>query len=107
MNAEAKSKPNRARRVLRTAAERSALIEQYKSSGLSKTAFCRDKSVHPVTLSQWMKNREPARGFAQVELPPRASAPIEIALSNGVCVRLRPFGKPGDLAELVRRIAGC
>lgn len=54
-----------------------------------------------------MKNREPARGFAQVELPLHASVPIDIALGNGVCVRLRPFGEPGELAELVRRIAGC
>jgi transposase-like protein len=73
------------------------LIAQQRLSDQPIAAFCRDHGVSQPSFFSWRKrlrlhSGQPASPFVPVELssPLAQSAPIEIVLSCGTCVRIRP-----------------
>lgn len=95
----------------RSAQEQCELIEAYRSSGLSKSAFCRRQNIHLPTFCGWLK-KMPA--FAEVSLPaegpgvaPRSGARMHIDLPHGLCVHIHDVSSLKELAPFIREILAC
>lgn len=91
---------------LRGAARLTAIgevVSQWRASGTSRAAFCREVGIAPVTLGRWIGRLEAANGeqgtgpvFVELDAPRRRAAePFEIVLSSGSIVRV-PAGFAGD-----------
>ena len=70
------------------------LIREHQQSGLSVSAFCRDRGFSDQALYYWRKRlsgREPVR-FALVaaDTAPTDAAPIELLLVSGDRLRIAP-----------------
>lgn len=112
------SKNTGRRRTRRTPEQRQAIIRQYRASGLGRAAFCRRYQVNLATFCHWM-NAQPGakrRGstatkskmkFAEVQVALSGTAPVEIVLASGVCIRLRDLSRPEKLAEFLRELTRC
>jgi transposase-like protein len=96
------------RRVIRrySAEDRKRLIDEFRNSGLTAQAFCKQVGIHPTTLSGWMRRAAAAStGFAEVTVSMPTAAPIEVDLPNGVRIRVRTTGDVSRTAELIRAVA--
>jgi hypothetical protein len=68
------------RRVRRSLADIEQIVAQYRASGLSQAAFCRDRGLSPATLAHYVKRyAAPASdsstpAFVAVHLAPAPSA---------------------------------
>ena len=51
--------------------------------------------------------KKKAPRFTEMVLLGGVSAPIEIELPKGVCIRLRDVGTWKELAEFIREVTGC
>jgi transposase-like protein len=108
MNAE---QPTKGRRVCRrySAEDRSRLIAEHASSGLSKKGFCAQRGINLGTFTGW-RNLPPAKkqtsGFTEVDMSAALPAAVEILLPNGVRIGIRHQGKQDALVALVRGVAG-
>lgn len=90
--------------------ERRELIEEFKTSGLTQAAFCRDWNINPKTLARWLKieREETDISFCEVEFsadPPEADD-LTICLPNGVQVILK-CALCKQLGTVLREAAGC
>ena len=106
-------------RVLRTREQRQELIRGYRSSGLSKAEYCRQQDVNLATFCQWMNGRSMTKRrrlalttksevkFAEAQVGLGATAPVEIALASGVCIRLRDLSRWKELVEFLRELTRC
>jgi hypothetical protein len=94
--------------VRRTAAEREALINEYRASGLGRKDFAKQHGIAPNTFSYWLKAMDavPAR-FAEVKVSRPIQMPVEVELKNGVRIRLCCNDKLIGLAELLREASRC
>ncbi len=103
-----KQRTDKRGRVLRGAEDRRKLVEAFKRSGLSQSAFCRFQGLHITTFSAWVRQSGKRKAaFAEVAMPVRAEGLIEVELPNGARVRLPGCGDPEQTAALIRRVAGC
>jgi transposase-like protein len=103
-----KQRTDKRGRVLRGAEDRRKLVEAFKRSGLSQSAFCRAQGLHNTTFSAWVRQSgEREKRFAEVTVPIGTAASIEVELPNGARVRLPGGGDPEQTATLIRRVAGC
>lgn len=105
-------RPVQRRRVARrySAAEREQLIQEQAQSGQTKKAFCQDRALSLHTFYGWAKKRQGVKralAFAEVQVAAPAQADVELLLPNGIRVGLRHQGTRGDLAGLIREVAGC
>jgi hypothetical protein len=91
-------------RTQRTRAQKKALVEQFHTSGLTKTAFCKQNGIATSCLSRWQKGLAvecPADAFVDITAPVRAAAAprpephdppawqVELELGAGVILRVR------------------
>ena len=113
------SNKQRRGRVLRTREQRQDLIRGYRASGLSKAEYCREQDVNLATFSHWMNGRPTGKRrrsasttksdvkFAEVQVARGATAPVEIALASGVCIRLRDLSRWKERVEFLRELNRC
>lgn len=94
--------------VRRTAAEREALITEFKASGLTRKEFAKQHGIPENTFIYWLRPKSviPA-GFAEVKITAPVRMPLEVELKNGVRIRLCCTDKRIGLAELLREVSRC
>lgn len=99
--------------VRRSAQERRELIEAYRTSGLSRSAFCLRQDLPLPTFCGWLKKR-PA--FTEVSLPadkpafgtvPPPTARLQIELPRGLCVQVYDVNTLEKLAPFIREVCSC
>ena len=78
----------------RTKAEWIAILDRFRSSGLTRMEFCRREGVPLSSLQRWQRRlgSEVSEGFVELAPGPTpATSPweLEIALPNGVQLRFR------------------
>lgn len=94
-----------------TADERRELIDEFRSSGLTQAAFCREWQINPNTFCGWLradqKNMAPV-SFCEVQVPAAAgsSRPIVVEFSGGTQVRI-PCESAGSFSATLREVAAC
>jgi transposase-like protein len=93
-----------------SADDRRELIAEFRSSGLTQAAFCRQWELNPTTFSGWLRtDREqtPPVTFCEVQVPAAVlSRPIVIELSGGVQVRI-PCESAGSFSSTLKEVAAC
>ena len=108
MNTEERT---RKRRVLvrRSAEDREQLIQEYEASGLTRRKFCAKRKINLMTFHGWFKKQAspPAAQFREMALPVGGTAPIEIELPKGVCIRLRDPSALREVAAFIREVNAC
>jgi hypothetical protein len=81
------------------------IISQQPASGLSIAAFCRQAEVSPASFYVWRRKlRRDTAHFAEVKITPEPgpeSSGIELRLSNGRCVLVRPGFDRQTLLDLL------
>jgi hypothetical protein len=94
------------------------VIEDQKSSGLSISAFCRDRKVPAASFFNWrrklaerdgsVERKDVAAKFVALELPPSPTAAsrsgCEVVLPNGCRVIIPTQCDAGWLGEIVRTL---
>lgn len=100
----------RGRRVF-PRAQRLALIEAYRASGVSMAVFARRERINYTTFAGWMHRAGAAPAsapirFASVKVPVtaafgRSSGDVEVRLPDGTMLR---GGRVADLAALIRAL---
>lgn len=100
------------------------VLEQWRSSGMSRAGFCRLRSINYHTLSQWKSRLEADRGgssrrngssrpgrpgFVEVAVPAAAmpAATYEITLAGGRSLRVPPGFDESDVARLIAVVESC
>jgi len=75
----------------RSAAEWQALFSKHEQSGLSRLAFCRREGISWRTFDTWRSRLRTTRSKAKfVDVTPKpAGWDVEVALPNGVVLRIR------------------
>lgn len=90
--------------------ERRELIEEFKTSGLTQAAFCREWNLNSKTLARWLRiEREDNEvSFCEVELSGEAvlADEVRIRLPNQIEVVV-PLASSAALGALLREAAGC
>ncbi|VGO19466.1 IS66 family insertion sequence element accessory protein TnpA [Pontiella sulfatireligans] len=90
--------------------ERRELIEEYKTSGLTQAAFCREWNLNSKTLARWLRiEREDNEvSFCEVELSREAvlADEVRIRLPNQIEVVI-PIASSAGLGTVLREAAGC
>jgi hypothetical protein len=101
-------------------------VAEFKSSGLSRAAFCRRRRVNYHTMTYWVKRLAnldgPGAGgdarasFVEVSLPSGAAdatlewnrpATYEVRLGNGRSIRLGVDFEDEAVARLIRTLESC
>lgn len=90
--------------------ERRELIEEFRSSGLTQAAFCRQWELNPTTFSGWLRTdrqqAEPVE-FHEVQMPAAVSCgPIVVGLPGGAQVSI-PCESAGSFSKTLREVAAC
>ncbi len=90
--------------------ERRELIEEFKTSGLTQAAFCREWNLNSKTLARWLRieRKDNEVSFCEVVLSGEAVLADEvlIRLPNQVEVVV-PVPSLEKLGSLLREAAGC
>ena len=92
----------------RTAEEREELLSSFRSSGLSAWAYARSKEITPTTFYKWLEKSpvgeiDAAPRFAKIEVSAlSAEKPVDVYLSNGLCVRFGIDTHPEKAAKLIK-----
>lgn len=81
-----------------------SLVATWRSSGLTKKAFCREAGIKPGTFSYWVSRsrQEEKSGFAEL-LPDKGALAkeLEVIFPNGVRIKV-PSGDVHTLSRLIR-----
>jgi|WetSurMetagenome_2_1015567.scaffolds.fasta_scaffold400202_1 transposase-like protein len=98
-----------------TADQRLQMVEQFRQSGLTHRAFCRQYGVPPATLNWWLKKAKRISNlpvpvpvlFREVKLasPERSfdtGWKMEIIAPSGLTIRCREQFEAQDIAKLIR-----
>ena len=97
-------------RAFYTEDERRELIDEFNSSGLTQTAFCREWNINPKTWGRWLRvERNNAEiSFCEVEVPPASSLAVElkIGLPNRIEIQIW-ISSLSELGAVLREAAGC
>ena len=93
------------------AERRRELLEDFRESGLTRTAFARREGLRYTTLCTWVQREPKAPGrpklpgpgvqFAEMALPASAALSLEVRLADGTTLR---GGRVEELAALVRAL---
>ena len=91
-------------RVMRTEGQWQALLDEFNTSGLTRSAFCKQHGIATSSLYRWQKvltGPSPAAGFIDITEPVVQAAPtlpvpgndshwqVELELGAGVILRVR------------------
>jgi len=95
------------------------VIREQTASGLSISAFCREREVSPASFFSWRRRltaddgagKEVAEKFVPIELGANTSlaagqAGFEVALPNGLCVHVPPQFDADALRQLLDVLGG-
>jgi transposase-like protein len=97
-------------RTRRSAEVRRELVEAFRFSGETATAFCAQRGINLNTFYNWLaKDRKAAQGpvFQEVLLPfPVADRQLRVCLPNRVEVFV-PMDSSAALSLVLREAAGC
>jgi transposase-like protein len=96
-----------------SAEQRLQMIEQFRSSGLTRAGFCKQFEIPLPTLSYWLRKTKGNSKlsspvlFSEVKLsPPEVIQPgawnLEIVAPSGLTIRSRDRISIQDLAQLLR-----
>ena len=116
-----KMQPGGSKRAARwSPAQAKRELQGWVSSGISLTAYSRQRGYSEKTLSNWRsrlkrKGWEPTAVEKPVLVPvrvvdgprTRVGSPFEVALGNGVQVRVPPDFESGSLRRLLQVVAEC
>jgi len=82
------------------------VLELWRTSGLSKAAFCRERDIPIAQLQYWVRRlTEPSDGsFAQVRCA-EDSAGLRLRLASGMEVELDRDFDPATLVRLLQAVA--
>jgi len=93
-----------------SADDRRELIAEFRSSGLTQAAFCRQWELNPTTFSGWLRmdRQETAPvSFCEVQVPAAVSSqPIVVGLPGGAQVQI-PCESAGSFAATLKEVAAC
>jgi hypothetical protein len=81
------------------------IINEWQASGLSKKAFCRERSIVYQTFHNWFKRigKSPSAGFAEVSLPVcEQSDSCEIIFPSGARMVFQGQPSASWLREVLR-----
>ena len=104
---------------LRGAARLAAIgevVSQWRASGQSQTAFCREAGIATVTLGRWLRRLESAKAADSadpvlVEIGVRKGTGIhdgyQVVLPGGAHVRVPADFREQDLTRLLRALSSC
>lgn len=83
-------------------------IAAWRDSGLSQRAWCQHEGVSPQTFGYWFRRLSSRGAMLPVVLSDAVvAASVEVALGNGVSVRL-PSSLPADvLVHWLRALRAC
>lgn len=95
-----------------------AVIQDWEGSGLKLREFCARRGVNPATLAWWRRElkrrrerpQSPAGRVQLVEITRSGTSTdqgFEVALANGVRVRLPMQFEPAALKQLLGVLAAC
>lgn len=94
--------------VRRTTAEREALINDFKSSGLTQTKFAAQRGLPVHALAYLLRPRKATQAtFVEVKVGASINMPVEVELKNGVRIRLCCADGQLALADVLREISRC
>lgn len=106
------SEARKIRRIHRSQEEIKRIVEGFKSSDLSLSAYSRSVEVPQTSLGTWIRksktNTEGSRGASAlipvhlVEKKVTASEPFEVVLGNNRIVRIFPGFNPDALAQVIQ-----
>ncbi len=91
----------------------SGILEQWRESGLGKSAFCRQQDIPPWQFHYWFKRleeqaQEPAEGFARVHASSgMAGSGIRLRLASGLEIDLDPGFDEKTLLRFLRVASGA
>jgi transposase len=94
-----------------TRAERWAVVQQFRQSGLTPRDFAAERQMTLSTLTRWLRDGRPEKEpaprngavqFHSLALPEHQAWVAEVQQSNGALVRLQA-GTPPDLAAALVR----
>ncbi len=81
-----------------------SMVADYKASGLSGAAFCRDRGIHRSLLYYWIKRYDQQTspgGFMELKPTHKTNKSIEVTYPNGVRV-LVPVSELHLLQTLIK-----
>ena len=86
------------------------LIDEFRSSGMTQAAFCREWNINPNTFARWLRieREDNDVSFCEVDLG-QAAAPennVRVCLPNGVEIFLAA-GSAKELGDVFREAAAC
>ena len=87
---------SRSRRKRRTEAEWTEILRRFESSGVTQREFCRREGLALCSFQRWRRRLGSVASTDFVELVPAVTPSeatlnwtLDVALPNGVCLRLR------------------
>ena len=90
--------------------ERRELVEEFKTSGLTQAAFCREWNLNSKTLARWLRIERKGNevSFCELELSGEAISAdeVRVCLPNRVEVVV-PVTSLEALGSVLREAAGC
>lgn len=103
-------KQDRRGRTWRSAEVRRELLEAFRMSGETASAFCEERGIKLGTFYNWLaKDRKVAQApvFQEVQMPsPVAGREVRVCLPNRVEVCV-PVDSPDELTFVLREAARC
>ena len=82
-------------------------VQAWERSGQTRVAFCRAHGLSPGMFDYWRRRlREPSRALVPVTVSGATAVPIEVALPNGIRLRMSVT----DVAQArawVEALGGC
>ena len=93
----------------RTIAERCQIVNRWRSSGMTRAAFCREEKIHITTLAGWIKKEDGDLHTAIPKLVPLQIdeshsiqiGQFEVEYPNGVRLRLSTMPGLKELSGIV------
>ena len=90
--------------------ERRELIEEFRASGLTQAAFCREWNINSKTLARWLRaeRKDSEVTFCEVELSSDTVLPdeVRVCLPNRIEVVVS-VASSAELGAVLREAAGC
>lgn len=88
------------------------LVAKFDRSGGTQASFCREHGLNVKTFARWVKReRRDARVaptlFTEVQISPVAVSQVEVALRNGIIMRVNDVGDIAVLASRLESIGGA
>lgn len=78
-----------------------SLVAEWRSSGMTQKAFCREAGIKPGTFSYWVSRSRQGDKSGFAELLPERVTELEVVYPNGVKIKV-PSGDANTLSLLIR-----